>query len=109
MAESQVTGFVTFLSPKRPCANNRPQFDVRIQTSADKEIAVKGLGMGPTKSAKTFDRSKNPCRVKLSTSPNPKFKMPLVNDSSTVENTTKMEVGFVCKKNLTSHFFILAY
>ena len=32
-----------------------------------------------------------------------KFKMPRINDSSTVEKTTKMEVGFVRKENLASH------
>ena len=63
---SQVAGFITYSSPKRPCATNRPQFDVRIQMSDDGEIKDEAY-----KKLQDFDRSKKPCRVKLFTSPKP--------------------------------------
>ena len=65
MAESQFAGFITYLSPKRPWANKRPQFDVRIQTSADKEIVVKGFGDGAYKKLQDFDRREDYVRKTL--------------------------------------------
>ena len=86
-----LTGFVSSLSPTRPCRNLKPQFVV-VQDGASSTAQMKGFEKDTYDKLEHFNRTKSP--VKMEILRNPKYKTPTISEECQLRKLKKCEVSY---------------
>ena len=99
MSKEDVTGFITALSPKRPCRNLAPQFNIFVQNGENSEVELRGFGNGTYRTLEYFAKSKSPMKTQVTKSPG--YRYATVNEKSDIRQLKHGDVPYSYKENKT--------
>ena len=100
MSKENVCGYITHVSPKRPCKNRQPMFDIKLQNSANTSRAVRGFGETQYDKMRDFYMSKSPVKMQVLHSPG--YRVPSFSDRCLAEDATQEDVPFEVNTSATS-------
>ena len=95
-----IKGYVTWLSPKskKKTVDNRPQFDLHIQSEEEKIIKVKGFGEENFQKLQSFSKDKSPVKMELFKNEN--YDTPVCGYSAIIKAVNAHEVKFKWNEKL---------
>ena len=95
MAKRVAAGFISCVSPKKPCANGSCQYKITMQDGENSSINIQGFGDDSFSKISNFAKSKSP--VKVSLFQNPGYNSLVFNERSNLLPAKFYEVPFQYK------------
>ena len=92
MSKEGIHGYIAYLSPKRPCRNLQPQFDIRVQDGRNTAVDVRGFGQDAYETIRPFHDSKSPVKVEVVR--NTSYAKPVFNERCRVSEAKRCDVPY---------------